>query len=51
MTSEFPRKVRIIVVISSRVETNFRVKLNERCSVVGDTVVFRFQAEVELAIL
>ena len=51
MTSEFPRRVRIMVVINRRVETNLIVKLNESFSVVGDTVVFKIPVEVELAIL
>ena len=51
MTSEFPRRVRTIVVISRRVETNLIVKLNEPFSVVGNNVVFKIPAEVELAIL
>ena len=51
MTSEFPRRVRIMVVINRRVETNLIVKLNEPFSVVGDTVVFKIPVEVELAIL
>ena len=40
-----------MVVINRRVETNLIVKLNEPCSVVGDTVVFKIPVEVELAIL
>ena len=51
MTSELPRRARMMIMIRTKVETNFTAKLNDLSSVVGDVVVFRILVDVELAIL
>ena len=51
MTSELPRRVRMMIMIRNKVETNLTAKLNDSPSVAGDVVAFMILDGVESAIL